>query len=279
MKQLFVCCLAVSIFCTNTFCQNDQTFNAKDVYHISWAVDAPVTGAGLGLSVLGLHFIQSKDSLTLAELATKQRSDVPGFDRGNAGYYSEQANDNSYYPFFAGFAMPVVFALIDKTERHQAPKILVMYVESLAITSTLYTMSAGLIDRSRPLVYPDKDGNIRAPLYKRLSNNSQRSFYAGHVAATASASFFAAKVFCDLHPDSKLKTYVWIVGAALPAVTAYYRYKAGEHFLSDNIIGYVIGAASGILVPELHKSKKFERVTISPAIWQQAKGVSIAYNF
>ncbi len=271
----------MSIFLNNAFSQDNisPVFNAKDVYHISWKVDAPVTGAGIGFSVLGLHLIQNKDSLTASEAASKTRSDILGFDRGNAGFYSESANTNSYYPFFAGFAMPLIFVVADKTERQQAGKILVMYTESLAITSALYTMAAGTVQRSRPLVYPDKNENFNAPLSKRLSNNSQRSFYAGHVAATASASFFAAKVFSDLHPDSKLKPYIWGVSAALPVVTGYYRYEAGQHFLSDIIIGYVIGAGSGILVPELHKSKSFQHVAISPAVWPGAKGISIAYNF
>lgn len=278
MRHFIACCIVMSIFFSKTFCQDStlasSSFNPKNVYHISWKVDAPVTGAGLGLSVLGLHLIQNKDSLTMEKLSTKSKEDIPFFDRGNAGYYSESANDNSYYPFFASFAMPVIFVIADKTERQQAGKILVLYTESLAITSALYTMTAGTVQRSRPLVYGDK-----APIDKRLSNNSQRSFYAGHVAAAADASFFAAKVFSDLHPDSKLRTYVWIVAAAIPAVTAYYRYEAGQHFLSDNILGYAIGAASGILVPALHKNKNLDRLTIAPAMWQHTKGISIVYNF
>ena len=294
MKHLVACCIAMSIFFCKIFCQDSATslpvtsstsaaasssFDAKNIYIISWKADAPITVAGLGLSVLGLHLIQTKDDLTNEELTLKSRDDIPFFDRGNAGFYSESANNNSYYPFFAAFAMPLAFVVADKTERQQAGKIIVMYTESLAITSALYTLTAGTVQRSRPLVYPDKNGNYRADEAKRTSNNSQRSFYAGHTAATASASFFAAKVFSDLNPDSKFRTYVWVAAAVLPAVTGYYRYKAGEHFLSDNILGYAIGAASGILVPQLHKNKKFDRVTIAPAIWQNAKGLSIAYNF
>src|SRR5205809_5947309 len=196
MRHFIACCIVMSIFFSKTFCQDStlasSSFNPKNVYHISWKVDAPVTGAGLGLSVLGLHLIQNKDSLTMEKLSTKSKEDIPFFDRGNAGYYSESANDNSYYPFFASFAMPVIFVIADKTVRQQAGKILVLYTESLAITSALYTMTAGTVQRSRPLVYGDK-----APIDKRLSNNSQRSFYAGHVAAAADASFFAAKVFSD----------------------------------------------------------------------------------
>ena len=252
-----------------------SSFNPKDVYHISWKVDAPVTGAGLGLSVLGLSLIQNKDSLTDAELAAKSKSDIPGFDRGNAGFYSEKDNNASYIPFFAGFATPLVVMAINKNERQQAGKILVMYTEALAVTSTLYTLTAGSVTRSRPLVY-----GTNTPAEKRRSKNSQRSFYAGHTAATATGSFFAAKVFSDLNPDSKFKPVMWVIAAALPAVTAYYRYESGEHFLSDNILGYVIGAGVGILVPQFHKTHKdFQRVSFAPAIGQGYKGFDIAYTF
>jgi hypothetical protein len=287
VSLIFLCILFINSFAQDsssvtavTSSATNQSFSPKDVYKISWKVDAPVTGAGLGLSVLGLSLIQNKDDLSMAELASKTRDDIPSFDRGNAGFYSQKDNDASYIPFFTGFAMPLVMVVADKTERQQAGKILVMYTESLAITSTLYTITAGSIDRSRPLVYPDKNGNFRADEGKRKSKNSQRSFYAGHVAATASASFFAAKVFSDLNPDSKFKPVIWVIAAALPAVTAYYRYEAGQHFLSDNILGYVLGAGVGILVPQFHKTHKdFQRVSIAPAIGQGYKGINIAYNF
>jgi len=291
MKKHFASLFFLCILFINSFAQDSlnslatlpaqqSSFNPKDVYHISWKVDAPVTGAGLALSAFGLHLIQTKKSLTNEQLMEKSRDDIPSFDRGNAGFYSESANNNSYVPFFAGFAMPLVMVVADKTERQQAGKIIVMYTESLAITSTLYTITAGSIDRSRPLVYPDKNGNYRADAGKRASKNSQRSFYAGHTAATASASFFAAKVFSDLNPDSKFKPVIWVIAAALPAVTAYYRYEAGEHFLSDNILGYAIGAGVGILVPQFHKThKNFQRVSFAPAIGQGYKGFQLAYTF
>ncbi len=290
MNKHFGSLICLCILFINSFAQDsatttvtssaDQSFSPKDVYKISWKVDAPVTAAGLGLSVLGLHLIQNKDSLTYSEAMAKTRSDVPAFDRGNAGFYSDKDNKASYIPFFAGFATPVAVMLINKNERQQAGKILVMYTETLAITSTLYTITAGSVNRSRPLVYPDKNGNYRAPLSKRESKNSQRSFYAGHTAATATGSFFAAKVFSDLNPDSKFKPVIWVIAAALPAVTAYYRYESGEHFLSDNILGYAIGAGVGILVPQFHKThKNFERVSFAPAIGQGYKGFDLAYTF
>ena len=183
---------------------------------------------------------------------------------------------DSYIPFQASFAFPVVLGLIDKKQRHNVLQVYTMYLETMAITGAMFTMTAGTIHRSRPLVYGDK-----APLDKRLSAKSQRSFFAGHTAATAAASFFAAKVFSDFNPDSKLKPVVWTVAAATPALVGYLRYRAGMHFLSDNLLGYGLGAATGILVPHLHKKKILnQNVSITPTMGiDGSKGISLAYRF
>jgi membrane-associated phospholipid phosphatase len=114
---------------------------------------------------------------------------------------------------------------------------------------------------------------------RRRENDSQRSFYAGHTAATAAASFYTAKVFQDYNPGSKLKPLVWVVAAATPAVVGYLRYKAGMHFLSDNLLGYAMGAAAGILIPEWHKTKGSQNVSILPEVGNGYKGLAVTYTF
>jgi membrane-associated phospholipid phosphatase len=71
---------------------------------------------------------------------------------------------------------------------------------------------------------------------------------------------------------------VWVVAAAIPAAVGYMRYQAGMHFLSDNLLGYALGAASGILIPQWHKSKRHNNVSFSPLIGKDYKGVSFVYN-
>lgn len=259
----------------NMVSQNNETKEAVSLYpyKTSFRRDAPVIIAGVGLSVLGLKLINNKKDLTDAELATKTRDKIPSFDRGNAGYYDDKINDDSYLPFHASFAMPVVMLLLNKNERRNASSILVMYIESLSITSALFTLTAGTLHRPRPLVY----GTI-ASVERRKDAKNQRSFYAGHTAASATGTFFAAKVFHDLNPDSKLKPFVWGIAAAIPAVVGYMRYKSGYHFLSDNILGYVLGAASGILIPEWHKSGGHKNISFAPQIGRNYKGVSFVYN-
>lgn len=38
----------------------------------------------------------------------------------------------------------------------------------------------------------------------------------------------------------------------MPAVVAYFRIRAGKHFLTDNLVGYAVGATVGMVVPRLH---------------------------
>ena len=265
---------------TTTYSQN---FTAPSVnsdsspYETSWAVDGTWIGVGLGLNALGVKFIQDKEALSLQELNDLSKDDVPGIDRFAAGNYSERADQISDYPFYGSFAVPVVMMLVDGKMRAHAGQISVMFVESMATTGAFYTITVGLVDRSRPLTY-----NTSVPEGERRESGAQRSFFAGHTAATASASFFAAKIYNDFYPDSALKPYVWTAAAAVPAWVAYLRLKAGKHFLTENIVGYAVGAASGILIPELHK--KESNFGLSPAMGvdingNEFQGLSFQYSF
>ena len=148
-----------------------------------------------------------------------------------------------------------------------------MLLESMATTGALFTITAGLVGKSRPLVYNEDISESRA-----RSANNQRSFFSGHVAASASATFFAAQVYSDFFPDSKAKPYIWAGAALIPAAVGYYRIQSGNHFLTDNIIGYAIGAASGIFVPILHKRKN-DNLRVSPGIGFNSQTLHVSYTF
>jgi membrane-associated phospholipid phosphatase len=257
----------------------DAVDRNESPYTTSFAVDGPIIGAGLGLTYLGFKGIQNKDPLTDAELNALSKDDVNGFDRFSAGWYSPKADDHSYLPFYASFAYPVI-GLLNKNTGKKAGQVMVLYLETMATTGALFTMAAGYIVRHRPLVYdttPEAEGGASAS--KKKSKNSQRSFFAGHTAATAAASFFAAKVFADFNPDSKLKPYVWGAAALTSASVGYLRLKAGQHFLSDNLIGYGVGMAAGILVPHFHKKKNaVNGLSFQPFMGNGMGGMSMTYR-
>ncbi|HET8753221.1 MAG TPA: phosphatase PAP2 family protein, partial [Salinimicrobium sp.] len=198
--------------------------------------------------------------------------DINSIDRWVAGNYSPEADELSYIPFYGSFAMPFVM-MLTKNERNHAGQISMLFLETMATTGALYTISAGTVARSRPLVY-----NENVPLDERLESGAQRSWFGGHTAATAAATFFTAKVFADFNPDSWAKPYIWAAAIAIPAWVAYLRTISGKHFLTDNLTGYAVGALSGILIPELHKKKNSD-INFSTFVGDEYKGFSLSYSF
>jgi membrane-associated phospholipid phosphatase len=247
---------------------------APSPYKTSFTKDGLAITGAVGVTLLGYELIKNKKDLTTTELAGKTKDKLPFFDRGNAGYYSTQANKDSYILFDASYAIPLLMAFINKNESKKAGQVIVLYVETIAITGAMYTLSAGLVYRSRPFVYGNK-----APLEKRLDKGGQRSFYGGHVATTAAATFLAAKIFQDFNPGSKLQPYLYGAAGSLTVLMGYMRYRAGYHFLSDCVLSGIIGASTGLLIPALHKIKNFEKVSIHPEMINGNTGISFTYHF
>ena len=70
--------------------------------------------------------------------------------------------------------------------------------------------------------------------------------------------FFTAKTLTDYVDRPGVEAVAWTTAALLPAATGFFRYKAGKHFPSDVIVGYVVGATVGVLIPHLHKTDPTE---------------------
>lgn len=256
--------LIISIL--NFTCYSQQ--KNESPYETDFVKDGIWITTGVGLNVLGVMLIQDKPALSEADLNALSKEDIWGVDRWAAGNYSEKANSDSYIPLFASFALPLAL-LVNENERSHAGQLSVLFVESMATTGALYSITAALVEKSRPLVY-----NTSLSVEERISNDEQRSFFAGHTAATASATFFAAKIFNDFNPDSPLRPYIWGAAAAIPATVGYLRIKAGKHFLTDNLVGFAVGAASGILIPEIHK-KKNKNLDIYPTMSFNIGGLNL----
>lgn len=274
MKNLLLLCLTLLLTATS-FSQKSES-----PYEWDWTRDGIWTGAGLLGSGVGLYLINQKDSITPTEFAkiemdlANDEVNINFLDNWVVGKHDENANKISDIPFGISFIAPLAMLFDDEINDHTGQYIGI-YIESLATTAALYSITAGLVDRSRPYVY---DTSGVTGIDRRTSNNGQRSFYSGHVAATATATFFMAKAYCDFNPDANStgKALIWTGAAVLPAAVGYYRLEAGQHFLTDVLLGYVLGAGTGILVPELHKRKNETGLSLYPSGGQTFNGD--AYN-
>ncbi|MBG8552007.1 phosphatase PAP2 family protein [Hymenobacter guriensis] len=244
-----------------------QAQQADSPYRTRFVVDAPITVGRGAVSGLGLYLVRQKNGLTPAQLAALDKNDVPKFDRFAAGNYSDQAQLNSDVLCYGSLVVaPGLLALNDKA-RGRYGQVAALYLQTMLATDAVFTMSVGTVTRYRPFLYGSEGAEN-----KRGSRIATNSFFAGHTAHTATATFFAAKVFHDFNPDSPAEPFVWGAAALVPAAVAYYRIEAGKHFLSDNLVGYALGATMGIVVPQLHKTGGRTGVSLVPVQGLNANG-------
>src|SRR5688572_7192829 len=129
-------------------------------YRTKFALDAPAAAVGVGVNALGLYLIQeNKHGVSQQELDRIDKDieaaiieDIPEYDRFSAGWYSLDAKKMSDYPFYGSFAAPLLL-LFDKDISKKAGQVGVIYVETMALTGALFTMSVAHVERNRPLVY------------------------------------------------------------------------------------------------------------------------------
>lgn len=255
--------------------RQQDVFNPGPNYQLNWKVDAPIIAAGTAWTLWAFGQVYDKDSSTLAQIQALKKEDINGFDRWAAGKNSEAADANSNYLFYGLIPAPLILAGLDPAMRKDFWKISALYLETMAITGTLYTGATFLVDRYRPETY---DFNL--PPAGRVSGNYKNAFFAGHVANVGAISFFTAKIFHDYHPDSKWKWAFWGGAGLATAATAVMRHEAGKHWPSDILLGTLVGAGVGILTPELHKKMKADGTGLRIAPYNgPGTGISLAYRF
>jgi membrane-associated phospholipid phosphatase len=100
------------------------------------------------------------------------------------------------------------------------------------------------VARQRPFAHFGSDADQAAP----DANSSFVSTHAASAFALVSAAIVVAR---ERH--SPTEPYLWTIGLATAATTAYFRMAADRHYLLDVLAGAAVGIASGIAVPWLER--------------------------
>lgn len=239
MQRLFFLILLFTFSVHATFSQSP--------YHFNWKKESSIAGLGLSTLAASYYLGSEVEPFSPDQLSAFDRSNVIGFDRVATYNNSISAQKTSDVLSLGSKMLPVVL-LAGKETRHDFTEIAALYAETFLVANGLTTFTKSAVTRPRPFVF-----NEEIPVADKLDKEARYSFFSGHTSKTAAMTFFTAKVYSDYYPDSKWKPVVWTAAAAIPAVTGYMRVKGGKHYPSDVMVGYVVGALSGILVPQLHK--------------------------
>ncbi len=249
--------------------------SSRPIYKINIWVDISITAIGGAATYFGLNAVNEKPVLSEATINSLNSDHIPWIDRSAAFQdpaFASTAHDISDYIMKATITLPF-FLAFDREIRSDYHQILLLYIQAEFVTTSTYLCGASLLtNRIRPFVY-----NLEEPLEKKLEKGATNSFYSGHTASTAAASFFMAKVYSDYHLNGRNKLLIYGLALLPPTAVGFYRYKAGKHFLTDILTGLVAGAATGILIPHLHKTKDRE-MAIVPFI-NEYKGIVMSLKF
>ena len=235
----------------------------RALYHIRPWIDVPLTAVAYVTNYIGLQRVNDKPRLDSAAVANLDPSKIPSFDKRAIEQDPEfhgTAHTISDVAMKASFAAPF-FLLFDDKVREDWWEVILLYLQTEALIGNVYSWGVANFNRVRPFVYhPD------APLEKKVSHGTTNSFYSGHVASTAAATTFMAKVLWDYHPEWDNRGWLFAAAMVPPTFVGIFRYKAGKHFPSDVLAGMPAGIAVGLLVPQLHKwnKKKKNKISIVP---------------
>jgi membrane-associated phospholipid phosphatase len=264
-----------------SFGQTDtaNTVKREKVYKVKLAWELPSSAAAILLSSTGFRKLEKVSSMTEADILKLNPNDVNGFDRpvifNNPARYADAQTKSDLFLNISILTPSLL--MLDKKIRKDWLDLLTLYLASHTVDNALYFAGAFSVRRPRPFLY-----NTEVPMNERVGDNKSNSFFSGHVGFATTSTFFLVKVFTDYNQIKGWRRLLLYTAATIPpALVGFYRMESGRHFRSDVLLGFISGAASGILVPELHKiHKKHENLSFSPYYAPGgATGLSLAMKF
>jgi membrane-associated phospholipid phosphatase len=229
--------------------------SAKLIVPAQWSHDLrlgrelTITGIGLGLNGIGL--LQSRGSHTRLVLPADPLS-VNAFDRIATRNW-DQGTHQASNVLLATAAIGALSAAVVTRQGDRPLMPVAIMAETVLISSGLTNVVKELVARPRPFVY-----NPDVPEHFKDSDEAYVSFWSGHTANTASITFSCAAMVQGSNASRGVKTATWIGAAILPAAMGLLRVKAGRHFPTDVLVGYLVGAGIGVGIPYLHRSARGE---------------------
>lgn len=198
-------------------------------------------GTAVGLFLLGSGMTQ------LALHPSRAGADFSWFpgDASLRGVRSAAAAKLSDQLVALTVAAPVFTQLGEGVDAHFA-NFGVVYAEATSASLLLNGVAKLAFSRPRPYTYGQDEARDPDP------NDRNVSFYSGHSSTAFVTAISGSLLFAESAPNRASKLVVWSSELMLAAATANLRVRAGKHYYSDVVVGGLVGAGVGIVVPVLH---------------------------
>jgi len=230
------------------------------------ATDFYLTPLGIAADYFGESLIDNQKAITIGDINNLHHNDVNWFDR-SATYNWSPKWDGRSDDFRNILTVSTAFVFLPQVldqEWQNLLKMSVMYVEAYYVAKGLTSLAKGLSGRKRPYAYNESMSvEERYAIASETWGDLKGSFFSGHACEAFTEAVFISKVFSDYYPEAYWTKLIWGSSLILASLTGYARYESGEHYLSDVIVGAIVGSAAGYLIPEMHKRNDCDKFRIS----------------
>ena len=202
------------------------------------------------------------------------KSDIATLEQVFMNPYSKPLHIVGTGTMILGMATPAIFAIMPSKEWLTVGT---MYLETMLIANGIKEWTKLLVYRARPYMYFDG-----YPEDKLEDGDWNCSFPSGHTTMAFAGAAFTTMVFCQCFPDSNWKYAVAGASFGIAAVTGALRMASGNHFLTDVLVGAVLGTACGFAVPYMHTKNfygKFETKSGKGSASVTPSGLVLSINF
>lgn len=156
--------------------------------------------------------------------------------------YNKSISDLSDYFLGLNIALPIITNFNSFKENNS---LYIIYLENLLSTFALTSLVKTTFKRARPFNFFKND-------FENSRKDDFYSFFSGHSSLAFSSAIFNCIIFSKLNANSEYKNLVWILSLTNSSITAFLRVLAGKHFISDVIVGAIIGSSVAYLITEIH---------------------------
>ena len=251
-----------------------QAQGAADVYQLDPVTDTIVLGASLIASIGSQITI---DSGELQAVAPGPIANIPFYDRWVAEGASRESGD---WLSDLGVALAIGYGAFDVVRAGLSDGVAdsgttaVLYAQSALFNWAVANVFKLTVRRPRPSAYATEGGDGNRP-----EKNRELSFYSGHTAVTAGMVGTAGYLLFQREGPSAAAWSALVVGTAVTAFVGANRVRANAHFPSDVVVGAVVGASIGILVPHIHRRDPDLPVAAAPTATSQPLTATVRFAF
>ena len=230
----------------------------RPTYELNLENDIPVTLAAGGMFGIGMFLYSRMDTPE----TLKDKDDLLPWDKPLAGRYSENADLASDIGSVFAIAPLVVGGIAwhdGSSSGTEFATFTLMFFQAIGIGNGINVAMCSLEIWPRPYMYAESgEGRKKAESAK---SEAYGSFFSGHTTAAFTVATFTDQWFRSAYPNSPYQGIVRATAYSLAGLESVLRVAAGKHYVSDVVIGALVGTGVSLGILEMHQ-KRNEKFSI-----------------